>query len=138
MADPTDRLVEVVRAFGGDELRDVWLFDQWTHQRLFVRRDVADVLDDVDIDVCIDNERYGFVTRETYETLYYADYEYTLRGFSEFVQFRTFLDDGETRVGVIASFDRSGGLDPGTLYADLTDLREEFAVSEFTPVRTED
>ncbi|MFC6726040.1 hypothetical protein ACFQE1_17050 [Halobium palmae] len=139
MADATERLVDTFREFGGDGLRDVWLFDQWAHQRLYVRDDVAAVVDDVDVDAVVDNERYGYVTRDTYETLYYAEYEFTVRGFSSFDQFRTFLDDGTTRVGVFASFDRDDAApDFRGLYDAISGIESDVPVAEFTPVDATD
>lgn len=135
MSDATDRLVAAFQTFGGEALRDVWLFDQWTYERLYVRDDVEPVLSDLDVEAFIDNERYGYVTRDTYESLYYADYEYTVRGFSTFQQFRTFFVDPEDRVGVFAGFDdKETGYDFGALYDAVHDVVDEFAVADFTPV----
>ncbi|SDM35638.1 hypothetical protein SAMN04487949_1391 [Halogranum gelatinilyticum] len=135
MGEATATLVATVRTFGGEALRDVWLFDQWTHQKLYARDDVEDRLDNLDVTSFIDNERYGYITRDTYESLYYADYDYTVRGFSSFELFRTFLTDDDARVGVLASFDRTeGGYDFGTLSAEVQAILDEYPVSEFTPV----
>jgi hypothetical protein len=134
MDDATDTLVATFRSFGEDALRDVWLFDQWTHQKLYTRDDVEDHLDDLDVESFIDNERYGYITRDTYESLYYADYDYTVRGFSSFELFRTFFADGETRIGVIASFDcRQGGYDFSALSAELQAVLDDHAVVELVP-----
>lgn len=90
---------------GGDGLRDVWLFDETGHESLYLRPDVRDRVADLEVDRYIDNERYGYVTRETWESLHYTDYEFTIRGFDEFLLYRTFLGTGEGRVGLMASFD---------------------------------
>ncbi|QDX41855.1 hypothetical protein FQU85_09600 [Salarchaeum sp. JOR-1] len=109
----------VVETFGGGALRDLWVFDGDTQEPLFIREDVADELADADAERYIDNERYGFVTRETYDNLHYAEFYYTVRGFDTFEQYRTFVSRGDERVGVLCSFDRrEGGYD----FADLTEL----------------
>lgn len=134
MGDATEALVATFRSFGGEALRDVWLFDQWTHQKLYTRDDVEARLEDLDVAGFIDNERYGYITRDTYESLYYADYDYTVRGFSSFELFRTFFADDETRVGVIASFDcHSGGYDFSALSADLQTVVDDHVVAELVP-----
>jgi hypothetical protein len=139
MSDAPDRLVATFEDFGGESLRDVWLFDQWTHQQLYAREDVSTALADLDVDAFIDNERYGYVTRDTYERLYYAEYAYTVRGFDSFEQFRTFIADEETRVGVLASFDRGdGGYDWGALHASVLAVAADYPVAEFVPVDDEE
>jgi hypothetical protein len=138
MTEAAERLVATFREFGGADLRDVWLFDQWVHERLFVREDVAATLVDVDVVSCVDNERYGFVTRDTYEQLYSSDYEYTVRTLSTFKQFRTFLDDDGDRVGVFASFDRSESHRDFDALADaVADLTDGVAVAELRPTDDE-
>ena len=134
MSDATERLVDACREFGGESLRDVWLFDQWTYERLYVREDVAARTDDLDPEGFIDNERYGYVTRDTYETLYHAEFTYTVRGFSEFEQFRTFLEDADHRIGLYAGFDRGdGGRDFSRLHGPVQEATSEFPIEEFTP-----
>lgn len=135
-----DVLVGAFREFGGDDLRDVWLFDQTAHESLFVREDVARNLEDVDVSRYVENERYGYITRDTYGMLHYATYEYTVRGFDEYEQFRTFLQNGdEMKVGVFASFDQQDG---GRDYADLQDWLDEVVaehpISSFRPEPSED
>jgi hypothetical protein len=138
MSDAPDRLVAGFADFGGESLRDVWLFDQWTHQQLYAREDVSAALADLDVEAFVDNERYGYVTRDTYETLYYAEYAYTVRGFDSFEQFRTFLADDETRVGVLASFDRrDGGYDWGALHEAVLAVTDDVPAAEFVPVENE-
>ena len=134
MERPSERLLAVFREFGGDALRDVWLFDERTFERVYVRSDVAEAISDADLDVerFVDNERYGFVTRQTYESLYYADYGYTVRGLSTFEIFRTFL--GGELVGVFASFDRSeDGYDYGRLNGSVQALVDELGPDRFAP-----
>ncbi|WP_231751689.1 hypothetical protein [Halogeometricum sp. CBA1124] len=63
------------------------------------------------------------VTRQTYESLYYADYGYTVRGLSSFEQFRTFLCDQP--IGVFASFDLA---DDGYDYRQLDESVQELAL----------
>jgi hypothetical protein len=95
------------RDFAGDALRDVWVFDETDLHCLYIREDVAASLEDHDPARYIDNERYGFITRRTYENLTYASQQYTVRGFTEFTQFRTFLPRSERDgvFGVLASLD---------------------------------
>lgn len=124
MNESKANLVDAVTEFGGDSLRDLWLFDQHDHESLYLRDDVADRIEDVDVDRHIDNERFGYVTRETYNQLNYAEYEFTIRGFDRYVQFRTFLADNGLRVGVFASFDRRDG---GYNFAALQDRIEDVA-----------
>jgi hypothetical protein len=125
MESPSDRLLGVFRDFGGEALRDVWLFDERAFERVYVRDDVAEAIAEGDLDVerFVDNERYGFVTRQTYESLYYADYGYTVRGLSTFEQFRTFLCDQP--IGVFASFDLPAD---GYDYRHLDDAVQELAL----------
>ncbi|USZ68555.1 hypothetical protein NGM10_02160 [Halorussus salilacus] len=127
-------LVETVEAFGDEALRDVWLFDETGHEAMFVRDDVAAKIGEIDVDRFVDNERYGYVTRDTYDDLYYADYEYTVRGFDGFEKFRTFLSDADRKIGVFASFDRrEGGYDFGALYEELTAVVDDHPVDSFAP-----
>jgi len=119
MNEAKTALVSLFEEFGRGDLRDVWLFDQQAHEALYVRDDVQEKLASVDVEKFIDNERYGFITQETYELLYYADYRYTVRGFATFEQFRTFFTDPSgARVGVFASYDQSAG---GRDFASLAD-----------------
>ncbi|UPV73968.1 hypothetical protein M0R89_15690 [Halorussus limi] len=127
-------LVEAFSTFGDDALRDVWLFDQRGHERLYLRDDVAEKIADLDVTRFVDNERYGYVTRDTYSDLYYADFAYTVRGFDGFEQFRTFLSDGDRKVGVFASFDRrEGGYDFGALSDSLAEVVADYPVDAFGP-----
>ena len=98
-------LLSVVRAFAGDALRDCWLVDRERDACLYMREDVRERVSEFDPDPYIDNERYGFITRNVYEQLSYATFQYTVRGFDEFEQFRAFLGSGP--VGVIVSVDRA-------------------------------
>ena len=124
MSDAPSRIVDTVRAFGGDALRDLWVFDRGGYEHLYLREDIADAIDSVDVARLIDNERFGYVTRDTYEALYYADYGYTVRGFDEFEQFRTFV--GERPVGMFAGFDRgSAGRDFAALNDQLQAVAED-------------
>lgn len=134
MDRPSERLLSVFREFGGETLRDVWLFDERTFEKVYVRPDVADAIADGDLDVerFVDNERYGFVTRQTYESLYYADYGYTVRGLSTFEQFRTFFC-GQP-IGVFASFDLSeDGYDYRRLNDSVQSLARELGPESFAP-----
>lgn len=127
-------LVEAFSAFGGDSLRDVWLFDQTGHEAMYVRDDVERKIADQNVAKFIDNERYGYVTRQTYGDLHYAAYEYTVRGFDTYEQFRTFLAEDERKVGVFASFDRrDGGYDFGRLYDDVTAVAAESSTDALAP-----
>ncbi|NEU56880.1 hypothetical protein [Halorussus sp. MSC15.2] len=132
--DATSALVEAFSTFGSDGLRDVWLFDQNAHEGLYVREDVERKITDLDVPRFVDNERYGYVTRDTYGDLYYASYAYTVRGFDEFEQFRTFLGDGDERVGVFASFDRrKGGYDFGALHDEIAAVVADRPIESFSP-----
>jgi len=105
MVDMTSQVVDACRYFDGERLRDIWIFDGEQHASLYLRDDVAATIDDVDVGQYVDAERYGYVTRDTYEDLHYADYRYTVRGFDEYDQFRTFFGEGDERIGLFASFD---------------------------------
>lgn len=133
--DTKEALVDVFREFSGDRLRDVWLFDQSDHESVYIRDDVDAKLDDVDVSKYIENERYGFITQDTYSLLYYADYQYTVRGFDEFEQFRAFLTHGDDRkVGVLSSMDqRAEGYDFHELYERIVDLADGRSDDSFTP-----
>jgi hypothetical protein len=130
MTAPKDSLVSTLRDAGGDALRDVWIFDEIGHESLYLREDVASRISELEVDQFIDNERYGYVTRETYESLHYTEYEYTIRGFDSFLQYRTFLTtaDGD-RVGLMASFDPSAEVDFRALTEGLCDISSAASVS---------
>ncbi|SFR57976.1 DUF7522 family protein [Halogeometricum limi] len=133
MERPSDQLLDVVQEFGGDALRDVWLFDEHTSERVYVRADVAETISEEGLDVerFIDNERYGFVTRRTYESLYYADYGYTVRSLSSFELFRTFL--GDEPLGVFVSFDpKEGCYDYNRLNDSIGSLVDELGATAFS------
>lgn len=131
-SETKEALVSAFAAFGGDYLRDIWLFDQSDFEVLFLRGDVADKLEAVDVAKFIDNERFGFITRDTYDQLYYASYQYTIRGFDEFEQFRMFFDD-DRHVGMFASLDRRpGGHDYESLYRHVTDIAAGYEVPSVT------
>ncbi|MFB6177540.1 MAG: hypothetical protein ABEI99_10415 [Halobaculum sp.] len=123
MADSKTELVSTLRDAGGDSLRDAWLFDEVGHESLYLRDDVASRVADLEVDRYIDNERYGYVTRETYESLHYTEYEFTIRGFDEFLQYRTFLGTvDDDHVGLMASFDPNVGIDFRTLTESLYEV----------------
>ncbi|WP_458206466.1 DUF7522 family protein [Haladaptatus sp. NG-SE-30] len=67
-------LVSAFAEFAGDDLRDIWLFDQTDFEVLYLRDDVATKLEDVTVSKFVDNERFGFITRDTYNQMYYASY----------------------------------------------------------------
>ena len=123
MDEAKDELVAALRDVGGSALRDAWLFDEETHEPLFVRADVERHVDDVDVPAYLDNERYGYVTRRTFEELHYTDYNYTVRAFDAFTQFRTFLPVDGGYVGLLASFDPEGSYD----FDDLATRAEKLA-----------
>lgn len=126
MADSKSELVSTLRRTGGDGLRDAWLFDEVGHESLYLRDDIASRVSELEVDRYIDNERYGYVTRETYESLHYTEYEFTIRGFDDFLQYRTFLRTvDDDHVGLMASFDPSVGIDFRALTEDLYGVFEE-------------
>jgi len=139
MSSATDRLVARLREFGGESLRDGWLFDRHGYQRLYVREDVAASLSERNRQTAIDNERYGYVTHDIYESLYDADYTYTVRGFRTFAEFRTFFGDGADRIGLLASFDTENhSHDFATLHRALGEsLPEDLSVLAPPPRNTE-
>ena len=127
-------LIEAFSAFGGDALRDVWLFDQSDHEAMYLRADIERKVSELDVARFVDIERYGFVTRDTYGDLYYAEYEYTVRGFDEFETFRTFLADDEKKIGVFASFDRrEGGYDYAELDETIAGVVADHPTEAFAP-----
>jgi len=128
------QLVDAFSAFAGDALRDVWLFDKDGHETMYLRDDVERKVADVDVARFVDNERYGYVTRDTYADLYYADYEYTVRGFDEFELFRTFLSEDGAGVGVFASFDPTeDGYDYRRLHETIAGVVDDHSVEAFLP-----
>ncbi|MFC7080261.1 DUF7522 family protein [Halorussus caseinilyticus] len=132
--DAKRALVEAFSAFGTDALRDAWLFDQHAYEGLYLREDVEEKVADLDVPRFVDNERYGYVARDAYDDLYYASYEYTVRGFDGFEQFRTFLDDADRKLGVFASFDRrDGGYDFGALHETVEGVVDDHPTDEFAP-----
>ena len=96
--------------------------------------DVERKIDDIDVSTFVDNERYGYVTRDTYADLHYTSYEYTVRGFEGYEQFRTFLTNGEAKVGIFASFDRrDGGYDFGQLQESIATVVADYPIEDFVP-----
>jgi hypothetical protein len=134
MNEAKSALLDAVTGFGGESLRDLWLFGQQGHEALYLRDDISEKIEEVDVESHIDNERFGYITRETYNQLNYAEYEYTIRGFDQYVQFRTFLADNGLRVGVFASFDRrDGGYDFAALQRRISDVKAEYDADTFLP-----
>ena len=115
MTDASGSFLDLFEGFAGDALRDVWVFDEDGQECLYIRNDVSTRLDGHDPERYIDNERYGFITRRTYDELTYASYQYTVRGFDEFTTFRTFLGE----FGVLASVDSGADHDFGELFDRL-------------------
>lgn len=133
-SDATERLLGVLGDFGGETLRDAWLFDQWTYECIYVRDDVAERLEGVDPEGFIDNERYGYVTKDTYEDMFDEPYAYTVRGFPDFEQFRTFIQGDGERVGLFVGYDRvDGGHDFARLHEAIGEVTDDYPVEEFTP-----
>lgn len=129
MSDATESLVASLRE-SSEGLRDAWLFDESGYESLYLREDVRERIEDVRVERYIDNERYGYVTRETYESLHYTEYTYTVRGFADFVQYRTFLTTADRdRVGVMASFDTDAEPDYRALTDRLTDAAASLSVT---------
>ena len=127
-------LVTAFSEFGGDSLRDIWLFDESDFEPLYLRDDVEEKLESVDVSKFIDNERYGFITRDTYDQLYYASYRYTVRGFDDFEQFRTFVGDDGSHAGVFASLDqRPGGYEYAALDEHVQDIVSGYDVTTLSP-----
>jgi hypothetical protein len=121
MTDCAEVMVDAVEGVAGSALRDVWVFDQEIERCLYIREDVEAALEGHEPERYIDNERYGYITRQTYEELTYTSYRYTVRGFDEFETFRTFLRDGDgNRFGVLTSTDTDDAPDYETLYGALT------------------
>lgn len=132
-------ILEAVREFGGDALRDLWVFDTEGHEALFLRPDVAAKVEDVDVESHIDNERFGYVTRDTYNQLYYAEYAYTIRGFDRYEQYRTFVGTDGLRVGLFASFDRRPeGYNFRQLDDTIRPIIAEYDADEFRPADDRD
>lgn len=124
--DTKRAVVDAFAEFGGDALRDIWLFDQTRHEALHLRDDIRTKVERIDVATFINNERYGYVTRDTYGQLYYASYQYTVRGFGEYEQFRTFVPDGDEKIGIMGSFDqRDGGYDFESLNDSVVDIVTE-------------
>jgi hypothetical protein len=130
MGKAKEVLVSPLRELGGAGLRDAWLFDETGYEALYLREDVESKVAEIEVERYIDNERYGYVTRETYESLHYTEYEFTIRGFDAFVQYRTFVEtkNGD-RLGVMASFDPDVGVDFRDLTERLTDGAKRSSVS---------
>ena len=137
-SDPGDAkaaLVDAIEDAVGDRLRDVWVLDQRIQEPLFLREDVAERISDVDVEKYLDNERYGFVTRETYDLLHYSEFRYTHRGFDTWELFRTFVDDGDQQVGVVVGVDADGtNYDFGDLTDEIGAVADEYGVPALAPV----
>ena len=128
-------LVDAIEDALGDRLRDVWVLDQRAQEPLFLREDFAERISDVDVEKYLDNERYGFVTRETYNLLHYSEFRYTHRGFDTWELFRTFVDDGDQQVGVVVGVDADGtNYDFGGLTDKVHAVADEYGVAALAPV----
>jgi hypothetical protein len=135
VSDGKAALVDAIRDAIGDRLRDIWVLDQRSQEPLFLRDDVAERISDVDVEKYLDNERYGFVTRETYNLLHYSEFRYTHRGFDTWELFRTFVDDGDQQVGVVVGVDADGtNYDFGALTDEVHAVADEFGVPTLAPV----
>ncbi|GAA0262078.1 DUF7522 family protein [Halobacterium noricense] len=132
-------LVDALHDALGDPLRDVWVLDQRTQQPLYLRDDVAERIEDVAVEKHLDNERYGFVTRQTYNRLHYSEFRYTHRGFDTWELFRTFVTDDDAQVGVVVGLDSDGtSYDFGTLTDVVHGLADEYGAGAFAPVAPDD
>jgi len=135
VSDGKAALVDAIRDAIGDRLRDIWVLDQRSQEPLFLRDDVAERISDVDVEKYLDNERYGFVTRETYNLLHYSEFRYTHRGFDTWELFRTFVDDGDQQVGVVVGVDADGtNYDFGALTDEVHAVADGFGVPTLAPV----
>lgn len=133
--DAKSALVDAIEDAVGERLRDVWVLDQRTQEPLFLREDVAERISDVDVEKYLDNERYGFVTRETYDLLHYSEFRYTHRGFDTWELFRTFVEDGDEQVGVVVGVDADGtNYDFGDLTDEIGAVADEYGVPALAPV----
>ena len=118
----------------GGNLRDTWVLDQRSQQALYLRDDVESRISDVDVEQHLDNERYGFVTRETYNNLHYSEFRYTHRGFDTWELFRTFLVEDGTKVGVVVGLDTNGKqYNFNELTDDIWALADDHGVEAFVP-----
>ncbi len=135
VGDAKAALVDVVEAAVGDSLRDVWVLDEQTQEPLYLREDVAERISDVDVEKYLDNERYGFVTRETYNLLHYSEFRYTHRGFDTWELFRTFVEADGQKAGVVVGVDADGShYDFGALTDEVQAVAAEHGVDALTPV----
>ncbi|WP_435153043.1 DUF7522 family protein [Haladaptatus sp. DFWS20] len=133
-SEAKEALVSAFAEFGGENLRDIWLFGQSDYEMLYLRDDVSDKLEEINVSKFVDNERFGFVTRDTYDQLYYASYQYTVRGFDDFEQFRMFFADDERNVGMFTSLDlQPGGHDYESLFRHVTDIASGYDVPTVEP-----
>lgn len=139
VGDAKAALVDVVEAAVGDSLRDVWVLDEQTQEPIHLRSDVAERISDVDVEKYLDNERYGFVTRETYNLLHYSEFRYTHRGFDTWELFRTFVEDDGQKVGVVVGVDADGARhDFGALTDDVHAVAADHGVDALTPAAADD
>ncbi|WP_338728606.1 hypothetical protein [Haladaptatus sp. DJG-WS-42] len=134
MADAKRELVECIADFGDDALRDIWLFNPTRYEALYLRDDVAANIEDINVNKFVDNERYGYITRDTYNALSHAAYQYSVHGFDEFEQFRAFLGEKKTDPGVFISLDaHNGAYDFGELYNRLMEFTSRVDASSMAP-----
>jgi len=133
-SDAKAALVDALREHVGDNLRDVWVLDEQAQEAVYLRDDIEDRISDVDVEKYLDNERYGFVTRETYNRLHYSEFRYTHRGFDTWELFRTFVVDGPTKVGVVVGVDSDGtNYDFAALTEAIHELADERGPAAFAP-----
>jgi hypothetical protein len=126
-------LLAALKGECGPALRDVHVMDEHTHESVFLRSDVRERLADVSLERYIDNERLGYLSHDTYEGLHYAEFRYTVRGFDEFTQFRTFLGDGEGRIGVLASVDAAASPDFDALFEAVSGVVADTGTAALGP-----
>ncbi|GGM76549.1 hypothetical protein J2752_002547 [Halarchaeum rubridurum] len=123
-----DTLVATVREHGA-ALRGCWTFDTDGHETRYLRGDVADAMGATEVERYVENERYAFVTHDTYDRIHPASFRYTVRGYDGFEVFRLVFDD---RVGVLCSFDGPSRRDYGAL-ADALDTLADGEHERFAP-----
>ncbi|MFC3476542.1 DUF7522 family protein [Halobacterium litoreum] len=133
-SDAKSALVDTLRDRVDGNLRDVWVLDEQAQEPLYLRDDIEERITDVDVEKYLDNERYGFVTRETYNRLHYSEFRYTHRGFDTWELFRTFVVDGPTKVGVVVGVDSDGtNYDFAALTDAIYEVADEYGVDAFAP-----
>ncbi len=85
-----EELVSVCRTAIGDDLRSITYFTAEDHEQLYIRTDLDP---GADTEQFVANERFGFISQDTYGNTELGEYLFTIRVFEWGYLTRTIVDD---------------------------------------------